>query len=62
MARLGLTVWLCLGALGLGILALEANRRKITVSNLWFLWGLILGPVFLCFILPLWLGKWGRRD
>lgn len=62
MGRLGLVVWMCLGALGLGFLALEANRRKIIVGKQWFLFGLILGPIFLCIILPLWIGKWGRRD
>ena len=62
MLRWGLLVWVCLGALGLGFLAVEASRRKIPVSKLWFLWGLVLGPIFLFFIVPLWLGKWGRRD
>ena len=58
--RWGLVVWMCAGALGLGIAALEANRRRIPLGKSWFFYSLLLGPIFLCFILPLWLGRWGR--
>ena len=39
---------------------LEASRRKQDVSGWWYAMAVLLGPIFLCFILPLWIGKWGR--
>jgi hypothetical protein len=62
MFRLALVGWMCLGALGLGILILVASRRQRRVSPLWSLFALLLGPIFLCLILPLWLGRWGKND
>ncbi len=58
--RLGLIIWFCLGALGLGLVVLEASRRKINVSGIWYFFAVLLGPIFLFFVLPLWLGKWGK--
>ncbi len=60
MLRIGLIVWLCLGALGLGLVVLEAARRKQDVSGWWYMLAVLLGPVFLFLILPLWIGRWGR--
>lgn len=53
-------IWFCLGALGLGLVTLEASRRKVSISGVWYFFAVILGPIFLFFVLPLWLGKWGR--
>ena len=53
-------VWFCLGALGLGLVTLEASRRKVSVSGAWYFFAVLLGPIFLFFVLPLWLGRWGR--
>ncbi len=61
MFRIGLVFWVCLGALGLGIISLEAIRRKRPIRPGWALLALALGPIFLFFILPLWLGRWGRE-
>lgn len=61
MARLGAILWLCFGAFGLGLILLEASRRKRPIRSTWFLLALALGPIFLCFILPLWLGRWGKE-
>jgi len=58
--RIILIIWFCLGALGLGLVTLEASRRKIDVSGFWYILGMVLGPIFLFFVLPLWLGQWGR--
>ncbi len=58
--RIALIIWFCLGALGLGLVTLEAARRKVNISGLWFVFGVLLGPIFLFFVLPLWLGKWGK--
>ncbi len=62
MFRLGLIVWICMGALGLGLISLEAIRHKKTIHGMWYFLGVILGPVFLCFILPIWLGRWGKQN
>lgn len=59
--RIGLVAWLCLGALGLGLVLLEAHRRQIRIRRVWYVLAVLLGPVFLFFVLPLWLGRWGRR-
>ena len=59
--RLGLIIWFCLGALGLGLVTLEATRRKINISGAWYFFAVLLGPIFLFFVLPLWLGRWGRE-
>jgi len=59
--RLILVIWLCLGALGLGLVVLEASRRKINVAGLWYGLAVLLGPIFLFFVLPLWLGRWGKN-
>jgi len=61
--RIGLlaVIWLCLGALALGIVVLEASRRKVAVSGHWYVLAVLLGPIFLFFILPLWLGRWGKK-
>lgn len=61
MARLGLIIWLCMGAFGLGLVLLEANRRQRRIPAFWYVLGVLLGPVFLFFVIPLWLGRWGRR-
>ncbi len=58
--RLPLVIWFSLGAVGLGLVALEAARRKVKVSATWYVLSVLLGPIFLFFILPLWLGRWGR--
>lgn len=55
-------VWFCLGALGLGIVVLEASRRKMNISGAWYVFAILLGPIFLFFVLPLWLGRWGRKQ
>lgn len=60
--RLALIIWFCLGAFGLGLVTLEASRRKVSVAGAWYFLAVVLGPIFLFFILPLWLGKWGKRD
>ena len=60
MLRLALIVWLCLGAFGLGLVLLEATRRKRPIRNGWVMLALVLGPIFLFFVLPLWLGRWGK--
>lgn len=60
MSRLILVIWLCLGAFGLGLVLLEANRRKSPIRAGWVPLALALGPIFLFFILPLWLGRWGK--
>jgi hypothetical protein len=60
VGRLGVLIWLCCGALGLGIVVLSANRRQVPVSKVWYFTAFLLGPIFLVFVLPLWLGKWGE--
>lgn len=60
MGRLGILLWLCAGAVALGIVVLNANRRNAPVAKIWYFAALLLGPIFLAFILPLWLGKWGE--
>jgi hypothetical protein len=60
--RIGLVIWLCLGALGLGLVVLEASRRKVSIGGLWYVLAVLLGPIFLFFVLPLWLGRWGRGE
>jgi len=62
MIRFGGLAWICLGALGLGLLTLEAIKRKKSIPRYGALLAVILGPVFLVFILPLWIGRWGRED
>lgn len=57
MGRLGVLIWLCCGALGLGIVVLSANRRQVPVSKVWYFTAFLLGPIFLLFVLPLWLGN-----
>jgi hypothetical protein len=54
-------IWFSLSALGLGLVVLEASRRKVQVSGRWYFSALLLGPIFLFFILPLWLGRWGKK-
>ena len=61
MLRLGSIIWLCLGALGLGIVVLQASKQKKDISGWWFFLGVLLGPIFLCFVVPMWLGKWGDK-
>ena len=61
MFRLGFIVWLCLGAFGLGVVCLEAARRKLPIRPAWVGLALALGPIFLFFVLPLWLGRWGKE-
>ncbi len=61
MWRYWLVAWLCAGAFGLGLLTLEANRRRILIRRVWFPVGLALGAIFLFFILPFWMSRWGRR-
>lgn len=61
MWRYLLVAWLCAGAFGLGLLTVEANRRRILIRKAWFPAGLALGAIFLCFILPIWISRWGRR-
>jgi len=60
MSRLVLIVWLCLGAFGLGLVVLEASRRRRPIRSSWVPLALALGPIFLFFVLPLWLGRWGK--
>jgi len=60
MIRFGGLAWICLGALGLGLLTLEAIKRKRSIPQKWTFLAIVLGPVFLFFILPIWLGRWGR--
>jgi len=57
MTRLVLIAWLCLGALGLGVVFLEATRRRRPIRPGLFLLALALGPIFLFFVLPLWLSR-----
>ncbi len=60
-ALLFLVAWFCCGALALGIVLLESSRRKdMEVSGKWYALAMILGPIFLFFILPQWLGRWGK--
>ena len=61
LLKYGLIIWFCLGALGLGIVLLEASRRKKEIGGFWTVLAILLGPVFLCLILPLWLGRWGDK-
>lgn len=61
MSRFVLIIWLCLGAFGLGLVLLEANRRRIPIRAGWIMLALALGPIFLFFVLPLWLGRWGKE-
>lgn len=58
--RILIVAWFCLGALGLGLVTLEASRRKMNVTGIWYFCAVLLGPIFLFFVLPLWLGQWGR--
>ncbi len=59
--RLAFILWFCLGALGLGLVTLEASRRKLDIAGRWYVLAVLLGPIFLFFVLPLWLGKWGKQ-
>ncbi len=59
--RTGLVIWFCLGALGLGLVTLEASRRKVSIAGAWYFLAVLLGPIFLFFVFPLWLGRWGKR-
>ncbi len=59
--RLALIIWLCLGAFGLGLVTLEASRRKVNIAGPWYFLAVILGPIFLFFVLPLWIGRWGKQ-
>lgn len=59
--RLWIILWMCAGALGLGLVILQANRNGTYISKWWYLTAVLLGPIFLAFVLPLWLGKWGKR-
>ena len=61
MHRFGLIVWICMGAFGLGLVLLEATRRKRPIRPLWVMLAVALGPIFLFFILPLWIGRWGKE-
>jgi hypothetical protein len=61
VTRIGILLWLCAGAIALGVLVLNANRRNTYLAPVWYFAAILLGPVFLAFILPLWLGKWGER-
>jgi hypothetical protein len=54
-------LWFGLGALALGLVVLEAARRKVEISGRWYFSAVLLGPIFLFFILPLWLGRWGKK-
>jgi len=60
--RLFIIIWLCTGAFSLGLVTLEAARRKQQVSGIWYFASILLGPIFLFFVLPLWLGKWGKGN
>lgn len=60
--RFWIVIWLCIGALGLGLVVLESSKRRFRVSKLWYFSALLLGPIFLFFVFPLWLGKWGRNS
>lgn len=62
MSRFLPIVWLCMGAFGLGLVLLEASRRKRSIRPGWTFLALALGPLFLFFVLPLWIGRWGRED
>lgn len=53
MARWYFIIWLCCGALGLGLIVAEANRRQIAISPLWYFVAFLLGPAFLFFVLPI---------
>ena len=61
MSRLALIVWLCFGAFGLGLILLEATRRKRPIRPAWVFLAFALGPIFLFFVLPLWIGRWGKE-
>jgi len=61
MSRIGIIIWMCMGAFALGLVILTANRRGIYISKIWYMVALILGPIFFCFVIPLWLGKWGKK-
>ena len=61
MWRYWIVAWLLAGAFGLGLLTLEANRRRILLKKWWFPVGLLLGAVFLFFLLPMWISRWGRQ-
>jgi len=61
MLRLALIAWLCLGALGLGVVFLEAARRRLQIRPGLVMLALVLGPIFLFFVLPLWLSRSGKN-
>jgi len=58
MVRPAVIIWLCLGALGLGILITLASRYKKNISAWWSFFALLLAPIFLCIVLPMWYGRW----
>lgn len=62
MVRVSVLAWICSGALGLGILVLAAARRNKQVGGHWYVLAPLLGPIFLCFILPIWAGRWGENE
>jgi hypothetical protein len=62
LRRILIIAWLSAGALGLGIMTYEANRRSVSIRKSWFLWGLLLGPIFLFFVLPWWIGSLRNRE
>jgi len=50
-------LWLCTGSLALGVLVVQANKKETALSFWWFPLGILLGPIFLCFVLPFILSK-----
>jgi hypothetical protein len=62
MGRLGILLWLCAGALGLGIVVVTANRQNVPLNRAWYFLAMLLGPIFLAFVVPMWLGKWGNQN
>lgn len=62
MIRIGGLFWLCMGALGLGLLVLEGIKRGQKVPRYAYPLAVVLGPIFFFFILPLWVGRWGKQE
>ena len=60
MTRLALIVWLCLGVLGLGVVFLEATRLRRKIRPGLVILALVLGPIFLFFVLPLWFSRFRK--